>query len=162
MAQYLSRPTGDIKANWTENPGGPAWDCLNEVVTQPTAPSTGGDQIDSATNGQQCQISSTQPTLGAGEMVTSVVFWCYIATPATRSCAITLSIAGQLPATTVPAGTAASWQSATFTGNATQAQLTAAFIDMTNGTGTGTTSIYAAYLEINTRQASGLPILGVG
>jgi hypothetical protein len=164
VASYLLRPDGDAAVQkWTVDPSGTAASVLDEAVTQPTAPTTGSDRITSGTNTQICQLHFASATPGPGETVTSAKLWVYIITPAGRDCQITIT---QTPSAvtpvTVPAGTAASWQSVTYTGGLTQAQIGALEAQIVNGTGTGTTEIDAAYIELTTVFNAGQMLLGVG
>lgn len=167
MPQYLLRPNSDIKAQWTENPVGNAFDVLDDNVTQPAAPSTAGDQIDSATDGQISSHDFTTTTLAGGETPTTITLWVYAATPAGR--AITLALVksdggtASLATGSFPAGTAASWRSITFTGAVNQARVDGLQASLTAATGSGTASIYAVYIELNTQTGSGgLLLRGLG
>lgn len=163
MATSLLRPNADAKADWTESPIGAAFAVLADVVIQPTAPLTALEFITSATNGQICRVDCETITLAPGEAVLSAKAWAYLTTPAGRTLDLGLIGGPTNPGSTVPAGTAASWQSVTLSGNLTQTQLNALQIQFLNGTGTGTTTVYAAYIELITQIVTGgLSLRGVG
>lgn len=150
MATIILRPTGDTKADWTEDAVGTAFSKLDEAVTQPTAPTTGSDRITATGNGTTCTVSFATFTLGASEVV-SVTLWVYgkaadasnyftasILTPANR---------GGVSVTSASFG----WASVTYYGGLTQAQVDALEASFLTVGGTGTREIDAAYLEVVTQ-----------
>lgn len=157
MATYLLRPSADTKAQWVEDPVGTAFSVLDDAVTQPTAPTTGSDRITSATNGDICTLEVPDQQLLPGESVTQIKLWVYIQTAAGRNCQIGVNNAPAAMAAFVAAGTAFSWNSVTYTGNATQAQLNSLQISLVNGNGAGTTEVDAAYIELTTRAKASIP-----
>lgn len=166
MATYLLRPNGDGKAGWTEDPVGPAWSTLDDVVTQPTAPTTGSDRITSAANGDVCTPDFTTATIPAGESVASVTIWVYGITPGTRNFTVQLQQGGTALSAllfTFPISTTG-WVSgvSTATGPVSQAIIDGLQVQLQSGSGSGTVEADAVYLEVTTRASSALPILGVG
>jgi hypothetical protein len=152
MAQYFFEANTDGKADWTEVGAGNAFDRLNDGTRQPTAPDTGTDYIESATNGQISRHGLTTQALAGGETVVSVRFWFYVITPAGRNVRADINIptGGTIGSNTVPAGSTG-WQKVELAAPFTQAQLDGMEIQFINGDGTGTTRVYSAYVEVNTR-----------
>lgn len=154
MATTILRPTGDVKADWTEDAVGTAWSKLDDDVLQPTAPTTGSDRITTTGNGTICTLSFGTFTLGA-QKVTSVTLWVYgQAVDGSNFYNCTVSIPNIQAGTLASAAyTSASfgWVSGTGTRPITQAQLDGIEVGLTSAGATGTREIDAAYLEVVTK-----------
>lgn len=169
MASIISRPmTPDSFAGWTETPVGSGFDRVDEVVTQPTAPSdTSSDKVDASGTFQYQTHTLQDVSLGVGENIIGYKIWIYGSTTGT------LTVRGYLgpraDMLVIPAGSSAGWYSATEMVSLTQAAYngyTGGF--MSGMTGSGTATVYASYIEVLTDApapgAGGikLPLMQVG
>lgn len=145
---YILEPDEDQKADWTETPVGTAWSAVRDGVRQPAVPPL-TSHISTATNDASCVLRLTSFLPVGNEVVTSVRVWLYCETPAGRDFTLTLlEVSGILTRLTVPAGTAAGWESIAYVGQLSQTQLDGLRIAADAGTGTGTVTVYSIYAEV--------------
>ncbi len=151
MAQLILRPNADIKADQTEVPGGTAFSCLDDVVTQPTVPDT-TDYVTSSTTDQFTRCDFATAAIPGGDTVHTVRLWVYIRTTLPRPISVRLMNAtGTIADRTIPSGTAAGWQALTVIVPSTQAQVDAFRADWAPDAGTGAAEVACWYIEVNTR-----------
>lgn len=154
MPRYVLRPNADVKAEWDEDPAGTAWSILDEVVEQPTAPSTGSDRITVSVTAKTSSQGVETFTLGAGEVVTAARAWVY-GKAIDASNYYTVIVYDGLNSAFLASATYTSdsfgWGSATYNGSLTQAQIDALEVRVaSNVSGGGAPEVDASYVEIVT------------
>lgn len=162
MAVATLRPSGVTGTNnWTATGAADAAAALDDVVTDPTAPSTGSDFVATSTTNNVFEVALADPSLAAGRVISSIVAKVYCATTGTRR-TLTLTLRYNVGGTgtdtvlaTVVVGvnTAAAWQTLTAsTAGLTDAELNSLRIrgvaTVSSSTSTGTATAYAAYVDV--------------
>jgi predicted phage tail protein len=164
---YVVRPNTTISAgSWTVVPSGTIDSVLDDNVLTPTAPSTASDYIEENGNGPVTfEVGLSDVVLRGGENVTSVKGWGYVTTGDSRSIDSQLRTSSTVLASgTWPAGLPASWQSLTYTGTLSQAEVDDLRQRRTiQGSGASTaTRVYASYAEVVTDMAAPAPTITSG
>ena len=129
------------------------FDLLNDGVRLPTAPSSASDYLTRTQNGGQAQavFSLSNPQLADGETVTDATLWVYVSTSGGRQ----LSVAvfhplGLLGYTILPGGLTDSWFPIALTKPESEWVRDNMMLSITDDGGTGTSSAFAAYVELVT------------
>lgn len=148
MATAILRPNADVTTGWTTTPGAQStFDMLDDVVTQPTAPSTASDFITSTTTAT-FEVALETVSVSA---VSQAVLWVYSDASLTGANTVYAIYKGatSIASFTISVSQAAAWNSVTYSGSLTQAEVDDLRIRGTDSTAiTGTFNAYAAYVEL--------------
>lgn len=173
MATATIRPVVGGTNAWITTPASQfAYDMLDDVVTDPTAPSTASDFISTSTTTAVADQVLADPSLPAGRTINSIVAHVYCATTGVRR-TLTIELyyllggsgaATSLGTTVVPASSAAAWKTVTASSTGlSDAELNSLRVKLTatvsSSTSTGTATAYAAYVDIDYAVAASLPTL---
>ncbi len=154
MPSYILRPESDQKAEWTEVPGGAAWSCLDDSVTQPTAADT-SDRVEVAVSDKFCRQDLTTVVIPETEAVTSLIGWfyCKAGSTVTITCSVlasSINYAASL-STVNQTSTSYGWVSAPYGGGLQQTQVDSLSVQALSVLGGGSNAEVAAmYVELVT------------
>ena len=153
-ATYTLRPDSTLIGSWASFPSTTQrWDALDDAVTAPTAPATDTDVVyrSGGSGNAHVQLGLPTVTLLQDETVASAQVWAYMATGTGKNVVLWAwdgaAILGQV---TVPANTPAGWQSVALSGLTSQSQVDSLTMGVTDSGGTGTSVVYAGYVELVT------------
>lgn len=150
------------KDQWTKTgAAATTWQTLKDGISS-------GGQLDSVTpdtskymstsgTDKHCQATVADYTIPSGRSVTGARIRAYLSTGAGAPMTVALyNIGGsQYQSWTVPAGTAAGWQTFTYTGALTQTQVNALGVDLyAPSSNTGTMTVWRAWVEVILNDAS--------
>lgn len=160
---YFIRPNADIKADWTETPGGTAYTTVDDAVFEPTAADT-GDFIQTASTANLCILNLETFTKPAGEITRKVSIWAYGVSTAGGGFTVVLKTASEETLTSLTStATSAGWATSGDTpiGNLTQATIDGLKLSI-YPTQSISTTVYAVYVAVITNLHTDLPLMGVG
>ena len=154
-ALRFADPDSTISTNrWTAVPSAtPQWDLLNDGVRFPAAPSSASDYLTRTQNSDEAlaTFTLTNPQLDPGETVTDATLWVYVSTSGSRELSVAVyDSAALLGYTTLPSGLTGSWFPVALTKPDSQAVIDDMRLAVHDSGGTGTSSVYAAYVELVT------------
>ncbi|MEX2192679.1 MAG: LamG-like jellyroll fold domain-containing protein, partial [Nitrosarchaeum sp.] len=156
-------PAADIADGWTTVCSINHFTCVDDAVRQPTNAATLGDGVVISHTPGTSAIIDTQHVNSITGTPNSITLWAYVSTGTKTTLGINLqNSAGVTQATsgTLPADTAAGWQSVTWNNPGTDpGQVRASFSTVRTGGANGPATVYAWYLEVNSPLNASVPLL---
>lgn len=160
MAAGIVRPNIDgATLDFVPDAGTVHFDRVNEVVTQPTAPSTASGYLSMGSGAAKVEILGME-TIAGVSAVSQIKVWVYSSFTADGpTFTASIFVGGVFVAdVSFAAAAAAGWYSATFSGSWTQADLDALQVRMTFSSGSPVGTLYAMYAEATYEEAASAPV----
>lgn len=160
MPTYIVRPTATAKNDW-DTDAGTAHAALDDVVTDPTVPTTGSDRVFTNVASEIVTVDLADLAIPPLERVVRIDGKWYIISGVGSALTATLAISGSgdLGTPTAVGASSTGWVTNTFMGFASQAQINNLQVKVQKSSGANTDEIDAAYAVITTVASESQPDL---